>query len=82
MGPAKAETIYASFSDVEEPEVLSIIPHIDLDKLRTLFFWLTFKRPHSGSGTNLTHSDVLDMEYDELRWYWDQLWRVWESEKT
>lgn len=43
-------------------------------------FWLIFKRGPHGSGLNLTRSDVLEMEFDELSWYWKFLWEVWDEE--
>lgn len=45
-----------------------------------MFFWLTFKRGPHGSGTNLTRTDVLEMEMSELLWHWDFLWKVWDKE--
>ena len=45
-------------------------------------FWLTFKRGPHGSGTNLSRSDVMDMELTEIRYYWDMLWKVWDAENA
>ena len=45
-------------------------------------FWLTFKRGPHGSGTNLSRSDVMEMELEEIRYYWKMLWDVWDAEKN
>jgi hypothetical protein len=65
---------------VKEPEVLSVFPHIDLDHFRHLLFWLTYKRAPNGTGTNLSRSDCLDMEMEELLWNWQFLRDVWDEE--
>lgn len=62
--------------------MLTIFPHLDLDTLRNMTFWLTFKRGPYGSGTNLTRADVLDMEWEEIRYHWKMLWEVWDAEKS
>lgn len=55
-------------------------PHIDLDHFRNILFWLTYRRAPNGTGTNLTRSDVMDMEFAEVLWWWKFLRDVWRVE--
>ena len=43
-------------------------------------FWLTYKRAPHGTGTNLTRSDLLDMEVGEILQWWEDLQEVWDKE--
>ena len=63
-----------------EPEVVAIIPHLELETWRNITFWLTYKRWPEATGTNLTMTDILDMEVGDILWRWQYLGRVWEKE--
>lgn len=63
-----------------EPEVLATFPHMELEHFRNLCFWLTFKRPPNGTGTNLTRNDVLEMDLEEVLWWWKFLREAWDAE--
>lgn len=65
-----------------EPEVVATFPHVGLDDFRNLMFWLLYHRPPHGSGTGLTRADVLDMEMDEIMWWWKFLREAWDAEDT
>jgi hypothetical protein len=80
LEPVAAQALYEALGDHVEPEVVAIFPHLDLETFRRLMFWLTFKRPPHGSGTNLTRRDVLDMEVQEIMQWWEELQDVWDKE--
>lgn len=65
---------------LEEEEVLnSFLELPDLDDFREMVFTLRYKR-YGGSGTNLTHSDIMDFDWSRITQERELLERAWDIE--
>ena len=56
-------------------------PRVDGESLRIKMFDLTYKQ-HGGSGTNLTLSEVMNMDWALMEWWYDHLSEQREEESA
>lgn len=63
-----------------EPLVQLLLPHPDLEDFWNLTSWLSYQRAPGGSGFCYTRADVMDMEFAEIAYRKDFLFRAWKAE--